>query len=338
MHIFNSELLNPFNAERSLLPEVVCMGEAMVEFNAVTRGPLRSVALFEKHAAGAEGNVAIGVSRLGCASGLITRVGNDEFGRYLIEVLRAEKVDTSQVAIDSEFETGAFFIQRGYPISDHSETFYYRKNSAGSRLGVADVNAEYIAKAKLLHITGITPALSESAREATKLAIKTAKENKVAVSLDTNIRLRLWSEDVARSTLLPLCKAADVVFTSCPDSKIILGKDNPSEIVATLHKAGVKSVIVKLGEKGAFASSDGETATQPIIPTSVEDRTGVGDGFAAAFLATRLKGWKLSESLRAASATAALVVTVRGDYEAVPDLEALKIFLDYESGKTEYLR
>ena len=180
--------------------------------------------------------------------------------------------------------------------------------------------------------------MSSSARDATNFAVKTAKEHKVAVSLDTNIRLKLWSEEEARTTLLPLCKNADIVFTSGPDAKIILGEDDPARIAKLLHNEGVKTVVVKLGDKGAFASSDGETATVPMIPSNVEDPTGAGDSFASAFLATRLKGWKLKDSLRAASATAAFVVTVRGDFESIPDMKSLQTFLDYESGKSEYLR
>ena len=320
------------------MPDVICMGEILVELNAMTRGPLRHVTLFERHAGGAEGNVAIGVSRLGQSSGIITRVGKDEFGQFLLATLKAENVDTSHVLVDGDLQTGIFFIERGYPIPDKSSSLYYRHNSAGSKLTTADVDPNYIASAKIFHITGITPALSLSAEEATKAAVRVAKENKVAVSLDTNIRLKLWSEEDARRTLLPLCEMADIVFTSGPDAKIILGEDEPAAIVRRLHEAGVGTVVVKLGDKGALASSMGETATVPIIPTTVEDPTGAGDSFAAAFLATRLKGWNVKDSLRAASATAALVVTVRGDFESIPDLNSLQTFLDYESGRSEYLR
>jgi sugar/nucleoside kinase (ribokinase family) len=323
---------------RERLLDVVCMGEIMVQFNAVTRGPLRNVALFEKHAAGAEGNVAIGVSRLGGASGIITRVGNDEFGHFLRATLMAENVNTSHVAVDQDFPTAVFFIQRGFPIPDKSEAYYYRRNSDGSKLGSKDLDPKYIASAKIFHVTGVTPALSETAKEATSAAVRIAKEHNVTVSLDTNIRLKLWTEGEARTTLFPLCKMADVLFTSGPDAKIILGTDDPVEITKILHKSGVATVVVKLGEKGAFASSKGETVTQPMIHTSVEDPTGAGDSFAATFLATQLKGWKPQESLRAALATAAMVVTVRGDYENIPDMAALRTFLDYEHGKTEYLR
>lgn len=278
------------------------------------------------------------MSRLGQSSGLITRIGNDEFGQFLLATLKAENVDTSHVTTDMDSPTAIFFIQRGYPVPRRSSTVYYRHNSAGARLAVADVDPNYIASAKIFHITGITPALSSTAREATNFAVKAAKERKVAVSLDTNVRLKLWSQERARTTLLPLCKIADIVFTSVPDAKIILGEDDPAEIAKRIHEDGVTTVVVKLGDKGAFASSDGETATVPMIPTSIEDPTGAGDSFAASFLATRLKGWKLKESLRAASATAALVVTVRGDFESIPDMKGLQTFLDYESGKPEYLR
>jgi sugar/nucleoside kinase (ribokinase family) len=320
------------------LPDVVCMGEVMVEFNAVTRGPLRNVELFEKHAAGAEGNVAIGVSRLGCSSGIIARVGDDEFGLFLAATLKGENVDTTHITVDKEHPTGIFFIQRGFPIPEKSEAYYYRHNSAGSNLSPKDVDSKYIASAKVLHVSGITPALSASAREATVAAIQTAKANKVSVSLDTNIRLKLWSEEEARATLLSLCKMADILFTSIPDAKIVLGLDEPGEIVKSLHKSGVKTAVVKLGENGAFASSNGETASHPMIRSNVEDPTGAGDSFAGAFLATQLDGWNLHESLRAALATAALVVGIRGDYENIPTMEALRTFLDFQKGKTEYLR
>jgi len=316
------------------------MGEVMVQMNAYAPGPLRHVQLFEKHAAGAEGNVAIGVSRLGVSSGIITRIGDDEFGKFLLSTLRAENVDTAHVALDGEAPTAVFFIQRGFPIPGKSEAYYYRHNSAGSKLSPADVNPAYIGGAKIFHTTGITPALSQTAKEATMKAIQTAKEHKVKVSLDTNIRLKLWDREEARKTLLPLCSMCDIIFTSVPDSSIILGLQDPNKISRTLHDRGVKTVIVKLGEKGAYVSSEGQTITQPLLHTqgTIEDPTGAGDSFAAGFLATQLKGWQLKDSMLAAAAIASLVVTVRGDYENIPNLDTLQTLLDYESGKTEYLR
>jgi sugar/nucleoside kinase (ribokinase family) len=320
------------------MPDVITMGEVMVELNAVTRGPLRNVTLFEKHAGGAEGNVAIGVSRLGQSSGIITRIGNDEFGQFLLGTLKAENVDTSHVITDPDSPTGLFFIERGYPIPNRSSTIYYRHNSAGSKLHAGDIDSNYIASGKIFHVSGITPALSSTARQATDLAVKCAKQSKATVSVDTNVRLKLWTEEEARLTLLSLCKMADIVFTSAPDAKIILGEDDPMKIAKRLHGEGVNTVVVKLGDQGAFGSSDGETGTVPMIPTNVEDPTGAGDAFASAFLATRLKGWNLRNALRAGSATAALVATVRGDFESIPNMAGLQTFLDNQAGKSEYLR
>ena len=117
-----------------------------------------------------------------------------------------------------------------------------------------------------------------------------------------------------------------------------MNQDRPEDIAKMLHGAGVKTVVVKLGEKGAFASSGGATVTEPAVPTCVEDPTGAGDSFAATFLTTQLKGWRLKDSIRAANAVAALVVSVRGDYENVPNMEGLQTLLEFEKGKTEYLR
>ncbi len=273
------------------MPDVVCMGEVMVEFNAVTRGPLRNVVLFEKHAAGAEGNVAIGISRLGVTAGIITRVGKDEFGDFLVSTLKGENVDTSHVAVDAqEAPTGVFFIQRGFPIPFKSESFYFRHNSAASKLSLQDVDSNYISSAKIFHVTGVTPSLSVTAKEATIKAIETAESNNVSVSLDTNVRLKLWNEQAARKTLKPLCEKANIVFTSPSDAQIILGEEDPMAIARLLHEEGVRTVIVKLGERGAFASSEDETVIQPQISANIEDPTGAGESFASTFLATQLKG------------------------------------------------
>ena len=103
-----------------LMLDVVTMGEVMVQFNPITTGPLRHVTYFEKHAAGAEANFAIGMARMGFKTGVITRVGNDEFGKYIVSVLSGEGIDVSRVRVDSEAPTGVYFIQRGYPMPRRS--------------------------------------------------------------------------------------------------------------------------------------------------------------------------------------------------------------------------
>ena len=151
------------------MPDVVTIGEMMVQFNPITTGPLRHVAYFEKHAAGAEANFAVGMVRIGFSAGFISRVGDDEFGKYILTVLKGEGVDVSRVTVDREAPTGIFFVQRGFPIPGRSSVTYYRKGSAASRLSTRDLDHEYVKGSRLFHITGITPALSETCREATAL-------------------------------------------------------------------------------------------------------------------------------------------------------------------------
>ncbi|MEM3479562.1 MAG: sugar kinase, partial [Candidatus Bathyarchaeia archaeon] len=204
--------------------DVVTLGEMLVQFNPVTTGPLRHVVYFEKHAAGSEANFAIGMVRLGFKAGFITRVGNDEFGKYILSVLRGEGVDTSRVKIDYEAPTGIYFIQRGYPIPERSSVLYYRRGSAASRMSPGDIDENYIKGSRLLHLTGITPALSESCREATFKSLRIAVENKIMVSFDTNIRLKLWLKaEKARETLLPMIEKADIVLTEPEDAEILIG-------------------------------------------------------------------------------------------------------------------
>jgi sugar/nucleoside kinase (ribokinase family) len=167
------------------------MGETMIQLNAFTPGPLRYVNYFEKHAAGTESNVAVGAVRMGYSSGWISRLGDDELGRYIHNFLKGEGVDVSRVIFDPEANTGLYFVQRDYPIPGKSVIYYYRKGSAASRLNPDDINTEYISSAKIFHTTGITLALSESCKEAVTKAIRVAKNSETEVSFDTNIRLKL---------------------------------------------------------------------------------------------------------------------------------------------------
>ena len=209
--------------------DVISIGETMVQLNAFTSGPLRYVNYFEKHAAGTESNFAIGIVRMGYSAGWISRLGNDEFGRYILNFIRGEGVDVSRVVFDSEAPTGIYFIQRDYPVPGKSVIYYYRKGSAASRLKPEDVDVEYIASAKIFHTTGITLALSESCREAALKAIESARNGDTEVSFDTNIRLKLWSPEEARKVIMNYIGLCDIIFTDPQDAGILLGKDDPSK-------------------------------------------------------------------------------------------------------------
>ena len=157
----------------------------MVVFNPQSNRPLRYVNTFEKTVGGAESNVATALAKLNHTVGWFSKLSNDEFGRYLISTIRGEGVDTSRVILDENNSTGIIFKE--YYQRSNPNVYYYRKNSAASTISPDDIDEEYIKSAKILHLTGITPALSESAREAVYKAIEIAKANDVLISFDPNV-------------------------------------------------------------------------------------------------------------------------------------------------------
>ena len=316
--------------------DVVTMGETMIQLNAFTSGPLRYVNYFEKHAAGTESNVAVGAVRMGHTAGWISRLGDDELGHYIHNFLRGEGVDVSRVTFDPEAPTGLYFVQRDYPMPGKSVVYYYRRGSAASRLGPEDVDIGYVSEAKVFHTTGITLALSVSCREAVDRAIDAAIGSGTEVSFDTNIRLKLWGPDEAREAIMDYIGLIDVLFTDVNDSRILLGKEEPSEAAEEFLAMGPKAVVIKMGDEGAYAATnDDETAFKQAYKVPVVDVIGAGDAFDAAFLASRLRGFDLERSLEVANAAGALCVTVRGDVEAIPTLGDVDRFL---AGREDFLR
>jgi 2-dehydro-3-deoxygluconokinase/2-dehydro-3-deoxygalactonokinase len=305
-------------------PDVVTLGESLIQLNAVTRGPLRHVTLFERHVAGAETTVAVCVRRQGLSSGLITRVGDDEFGKCILNWVRGEGVDTSQIRVDTIAPTGIYFVQRGFPIPSESKMFYYRKGSAGSRISPSDVDPDYLGAAKLFHTTGITPALSENALEATRKALEISISSNLIVSFDTNIRPVLWgSIDNAVRVLTPIIEKVDILFTDPRDASILLNVQDVDQMIDGFLKLGVETVVLKMGRKGAIAANRREKVSVQALEVYVEDPIGAGDAFAGTFITSRLKGRSLEESLKRAVIAGSLVVTVRGDEECLPSEEEI---------------
>jgi 2-dehydro-3-deoxygluconokinase len=300
-----------------LVPDVVTLGEMMAVFVAEQLGALREVTTFRRFVAGAEGNVAVGLSRLGCSAGMITRVGDDEFGRAIVFRLRGEGVDTSHVVVDTEAPTGLMFRERREVGS--TNVAYYRRGSAASRLQPADLDPDYIGGARYLHMSGITPAISESARETVFAAAAIARKANVAVVLDPNMRFKLWTPDQAREVLLALTRGVDILLPGADEAELLTGEGEPLAAARRLVGLGPRLVVVKLGSEGALAVTADEATPVPAMALpKVVDPVGAGDGFAAGFLAGQLKGLDLVESLALANRAGALATTVPSDLEGLP--------------------
>src|SRR5438552_3764514 len=171
--------------------DVATLGEAMLMLVAGEAGPLEGVQTFHKRTAGAETNVAIGLSRLGLKVGWTSRLGGDSMARYLLSELEAEGVDCTQVVCDAAQGTGFQFKGR---VTDGSDppVEYHRKGSAASTMSADDVDADWLRRSRHLHVTGVFPALTASTLAATRKAIATMREAGRTTSLDPNLRPTLW--------------------------------------------------------------------------------------------------------------------------------------------------
>jgi 2-dehydro-3-deoxygluconokinase / 2-dehydro-3-deoxygalactonokinase len=311
--------------------DVTAMGEPLVQFNPLEEGPLKHASLFEKHAAGSEANVIIGVSRLGLSTAFITKLGRDEFSKFVLATLKGEGVDVSGVKQIDGKNCAVFFVQRGYPIPGRSDVIYYRSDSAAKYLTPEDLDAKLIANSRVLHVSGITPALSNSCREATLEAVRAARRGKVKISFDTNYRKKLWTEADARPTLIEVARECDILLTDPDDARILLGRsleDDPLKALDELEALGPSTIVYKLGaSRGLAGLSNGEKAMSLPIKVPLVDSIGAGDAVVAGFLAGYLSGDTLQRSLDIASCCSALTVMRRGDYENLPDRSDLEKWL-----------
>lgn len=312
--------------------DVLTFGESMVVFSPNVNGPLRHVHTFTKSLGGAESNVATAIAKLNHSVGWFSKVSDDEFGRFVISAIKAEGVDTSRVLVDQERPTGLLFKER-YQRSNPN-VYYYRKNSAASSLSPDDLDEEYIKQAKILHITGITPALSDSCRNMVYRAIEIAKENNVLVSFDPNIRLKLWTIDEARKVLVDIASKADIVMPGLDEAELLLGLTDKDEVCDYFLNKEAKIVAVKLGAEGCYIKNRQEGVKVPGYNVSelIKDTAGAGDGFAAGFLSGYLENLPLKEIGEYANGVGAMATLVQGDMEGYPYYNQLLEFIGKKQG------
>jgi 2-dehydro-3-deoxygluconokinase len=309
---------------RNTPPEVVTLGECLVSLVASSTGPLSETATFERHIAGAEANVAVGLARLGRSVAYIGRVGRDGFGTAVVRKLRGEGVNVDHLAL-ADGSTGVMIRERR--AFGSAQVLYFRRDSAASGLGPGDVDAaaELLNAARWLHVTGITPALSATARAAVMRAIEVARESNATISLDLNLRRKLWSEAEAAVVLRELASRADVVMGDEDEVKLVLGgtaeRNSGDDLAKRLRELGPKTAIVKLGANGAVAAEEGRRTVRVagLSVPSIVDPVGAGDGFAAGYIAATLEGQSVEVALRSANACAASVLGVIGDMAGLPD-------------------
>jgi 2-dehydro-3-deoxygluconokinase len=294
---------------------IVSIGEPMVEFNQTGEKT------FLQGFGGDSSNMIIAAARAGAPTAYVTRVGDDEFGRMLLALWRREGVDTSAVIVDREAPTGAYFVTHG----PQGHVFsYLRSGSAASRLRADDLSGELIEKCSVIHASGISMAISQSACDTVLAALERAKGKR---SFDSNLRLKLWPLARARAMIGAAAAMADYFFPSIEDARQLSGTQSIDENLAWAHGLRAKTVFLKLGPDGVVVSDGNRSERIPGIKVKAVDATGAGDCFCGAALARLEAGDSIWEAARYANAAAALATTGFGAVDPLPRPEAVRALM-----------
>lgn len=303
------------------------MGETMVLFEANDRGLIQYDQNFYKSIGGAESNVAIGLSKLGHNSMWISKLGNDPFGKYIYNFIKGEGVDVSAVKFTDEKPTGVFFKENGK--FNSTNIYYYRNQSAASLLNVDDIDEEAVKKVKYIHLTGITPALSQTCYEVVKHVMKLGKKHQIPVVFDPNIRYSLWNESEYIEVYKELLQYVDYFLPGESELKSIFPDFSEEESTNLLLAGGVKAIVIKKGINGATVYTDeGKQHIDGFPNEHVVDPVGAGDAFASGFLSGLLDGLSLNKSVERANLVGSMVTMVKGDCEGLPTKEEITGFLN----------
>lgn len=303
--------------------DVLSFGETMAMFVAEQTGELADVERFHKRIAGADNNVAIGLSRLGFNVGWLSRVGDDSLGRFIVAALQREGLDCSHVGVDPQHPTGFQFKSLQHDGRDPSVE-YFRRGSAASHMGIADVPPRLL-DARHLHATGIAPALSPSMNALTRHLMTQMRAGGRSVSFDPNLRPSLWpSQAHMIEQVNSLAALADWVLPGLAEGQLLTGQERCEDIARFYLDLGVHAVVIKLGADGAFYCSheqQGYVAARPVH--KVVDTVGAGDGFAVGVISALLEGRDLPKAAARGNWIGSLAVQSPGDMEGLPTRAAL---------------
>lgn len=310
-------------------PYLVTIGETMALLTAQHPGPLAHVSSMGLGIGGSESNVAIGVQRLGGTAVWCGRTGADSLGQLVRREIRAEGVTVRSIE-DPSAPTGLMLKERR--TMSTQKVSYYRAGSAGSKLTPEDLDSSLISGAAVLHVSGITPALSATAATTIREAIEIARSQGVTVSFDLNYRANLWTTDDARRSYQELIPLTDIVFAGDEEAVIATGPAHePTELAQRLADLGPSQAIIKLGSKGAVASIDDKIYHQPAVAIEAVDTVGAGDAFVAGYLAELMAGKAPSDRLELAAKTGAFACLAYGDWEGLPTRAELALLHQTES-------
>lgn len=300
------------------MTQVVTLGELLISFRIGSPARIGSSAVTSF--VGAESNVAIGLARLGHSVSWIGVVGSDTLSNQIMKQLRAEGVNDNHVEVTSRSLTG--LVTFDSPLDGVRRVNYFRQDSAGSKISGENVKALYEIRPKIIHLSGVTAAISQSARKAMKKVFEIAREIGAEISFDVNYRAALWSPDEAAADLEFFASNCDILFASRDELSVFLG---PDFSIQGLSSLGPREIILKGGPAGATLYTPEGEFTTSWERREVVDPVGSGDAFASGYLSARLEGLPPEQRLRRGHSVAAFVVANDGDWEGLPSREELQL-------------
>ena len=297
--------------------DLVALGEPMIEFNQTIAGERT----YRQGFGGDTSNAIIAAARQGARCAYLTRVGADHFGGELLALWQGEGVDTRGVLVDAQAPTGVYFVTHG--TTGHAFS-YLRAGSAASRMQPGDLAHGLVERARFLHVSAISQAISSNACETVAAAIARARSAGTSVTYDSNLRLRLWPVERARAVLRETLPDVDWFLPSLEDMQALTGLDDANSILDWSRAAGARRSVLKLGARGAiFDDGERRVAVAPHAVNAV-DATGAGDCFAGNFLARLIAGDSPEAAVRWANVAAALATTGFGAVDPLPRPEQVR--------------
>jgi Sugar kinases, ribokinase family len=309
------------------MKKILLFGEPMALLTTTEVVSLDDAKMFQKSLAGAEVNVAIGLTRLGHQATYFTVLGDDPWGRYMKKKLKEEMIDTSLVFFEDKYPSGMMLknqVSEGDP-----DIYYYRKGSAFSHIDINWIKQIDLSQYDQLHITGIPLALSQETRQTSFELVKKAKEAGVYISYDPNLRPSLWEDEgMMIKVTNEMARYCDMMLPGIREGKILMGSDNPQEISQFFIQQGAKEIVIKLGEKGAYYANENESfVVEGFHVQEVVDTVGAGDGFAVGIISARIENMSKKEILTRGNAIGAMQVMTLGDNEGLPNRQKLEQFI-----------
>jgi len=308
-----------------ITPDGVTFGEAMLRFSLPIGVPLTRATNLEVHVAGAEANVAVALSSLGRSVAWISRLPDNDLGRMVARDLAASAVDISHISWEDAGRLGGtYFVELG-PRPKGVSVTYDRQGSAAAAMSTDDLPPQEMAWARLIHLTGVTPALSRSCREATEAAATVARDSESLLSVDINYRARLWSAKDARRGLERIVAGTDLVVCTAEDARDVSASKATPRTSARVWRTGWAAPTPWSrwsGWRRLLANTDAMCVEA--TPTHIVDRLGAGDAFTAGVIDGLLDG-DIGEGLRRGSVLAAMALATQGDQIGVTRRELTQL-------------